>query len=196
LGLTGGIGSGKSSVASILSDLGATVIDADAISRACTAPMGSAIEMIRSTFGDDLVNTDGGLDRNQMRKLVFSNPQAKSQLEAIVHPRVGIEISRQSAAAQLSGARCLVFDIPLLVESAHWRKQLDRILIIDCAKATQIERVHLRNGMPKQEVEKILSTQATRLQRAACADFVLVNDSIDLPQLRSAVQKIAHRFGL
>jgi dephospho-CoA kinase len=196
LGLTGGIGSGKSSVASILSDLGATVIDADAISRACTAPMGPAIEMIRSTFGDDLVNTDGGLDRNHMRKLVFSNPQAKAQLEAIVHPLVGIEISRQSAAAQLNGASCLVFDIPLLVESSHWRKQLDRILIIDCATTTQIERVYLRNGMPKQEVEKILSTQATRLQRAACADFVLVNDSIDLPQLRSAVQKIAHRFGL
>jgi dephospho-CoA kinase len=139
---------------------------------------------------------EGALDRGQMRKLVFADANARSCLEAIVHPLVRLEISRQLMLAQHNGARCLVFDIPLLVESSHWRRQFNRIMVVDCSTPTQIKRVQLRNGMPESDVEKIIASQATRLQRTASADYVLHNDDINLTQLREEVQKVAYRFGL
>lgn len=196
IGLTGGIGSGKSTVAGFLEQMGAVVIDADAISRATTAPGGSAITALKSTFGVGLLTADGALDRAQMRELIYSDPDAKAQLEAIVHPLVGQAIAQQAFQAEVTGARCIVFDIPLLVESQHWRKKLDRVLVIDCAEETQIIRVSARNGLPKQDIEKIVATQASRKQRLAAADYVVFNGDISLTDLRQQVHAISAQFGL
>ncbi len=121
LGLTGGIGSGKSTVATILAGLGAAVMDADAISRHLTAPGGLAIEAIRQHFGADFITPEAALDRDRMRRLVYTDGVARRQLEAIIHPLVHTEIWRQAQQAEAAGCPCLVFDVPLLVESAHWR---------------------------------------------------------------------------
>jgi len=196
LGLTGGIGSGKSTVSAILSTLGAAVIDADAISRSTTAPGGSAIETLRVAFGDHVLTPEGALNREQMRKIAYSDPQAKTRLEGIIHPLVGRAIAQQTQQAQTAGARCIVFDIPLLVESGHWREKLDRILVIDCSQETQIARVAARNAIPHEDIRKILSSQATRLQRLACADMVLFNDGINLDQLTHRVHELSPQFGL
>jgi dephospho-CoA kinase len=196
LGLTGGIGSGKSTVATLLAKHGASVIDADAISRAATAPNGAAIAAISQAFGSDFITVQGALDRDRMRDLVFSNPQAKARLEGIVHPLVGMEIARQAQVAQEAGSLCTVFDIPLLVESRHWRKSLDRILVVDCTRETQIARVASRNGLNAEEIEKILRGQSPREQRLQAADTVLFNDGIDMAQLGLLVGQIARQFGL
>lgn len=196
VGLTGGIGSGKSTVSGFLEQMGAVIIDADAISRATTAPGGSAMAALEASFGAAFITADGALDRSQMRNLIYSDPNAKARLEAIVHPLVGQAIARQAQQAELSGARCTVFDIPLLVESKHWRTNLDRIMVIDCTEATQVARVAVRNGLPKQEIDKILASQASRAERLACADCVLHNDGISLDCLRQNVYKIGLEFGL
>ena len=196
LGLTGGIGSGKSTVARMLGDLGAGVIDADAISRATTAAGGAALPPIQAQFGSAFMGEDGALNRERMRQEVFSNPQAKSRLEAIIHPLVGQQIAAQAQALSDAGKTCLVFDIPLLVESAHWRTSLQRVLVVDCLPATQISRVLARSGLSSPEVEKIVAAQASRLQRLAAADVVLFNDGISLQELAARVQKIGQQFGL
>lgn len=193
LGLTGGIGSGKSTVARLFQDRGAAVIDADAIVRACTLAGGAAMPAIRATFGADFVAPDGSLDRDRMRAHVFGHPQAKAQLEAIVHPLVGQEIARQAAAAD---AVCTVFDVPLLVESPRWRPQLDRVLVVDCERETQIRRVMARNGWERTTVEAVLDNQSPRLRRLAAADMVLFNDGHEIEQLRCMVDRLAQRFGL
>lgn len=193
LGLTGGIGSGKSTVARLFQDRGAAVIDADAIARACTLAGGAAMPAIRATFGADFVAPDGSLDRDRMRAHVFGHPQAKAQLEAIVHPLVGQEIARQAAAAD---AVCTVFDVPLLVESPRWRPQLDRVLVVDCERETQIRRVMARNGWERATVEAVLDNQSPRLRRLAAADMVLFNDGHEIEQLRCMVDRLAQRFGL
>lgn len=196
LGLTGGIGSGKSTVAALLLRLGASVIDADAISRGTTATGGAAIEALTQAFGPGIIGADGALDRTAMRTLVFSDPQAKLTLENIVHPLVGQEVARQAQAAVDEGALCIVFDIPLLVESAHWRKNLDRVLVVDCLELTQISRVCARSGLDAAEVEKIIAAQAPRKRRLAAADAVLFNDGIALDALAGDVAQIAQQFGL
>nr|WP_315430026.1 dephospho-CoA kinase [uncultured Albidiferax sp.] len=196
IGLTGGIGSGKSMVAQMLQDLGATVIDADAISRAATAAGGSAIEAIRTAFGTQFITPDGAMDRDRMRALAFSEPDAKKRLEAIVHPLVGQAIEAQFHAAQAAGARCVVFDIPLLVESGHWRHRLDQILVVDCLVDTQVTRVLARNGLDEATVRKVIQTQASRAERLAIADRVIFNDGLTLDQLRTEVHQIAPHFGL
>lgn len=196
LGLTGGIGSGKSTVSSFLEHMGVTIIDADAISRATTAPDGSAIPALRAMFGPSLLTADGALDRVQMRNLIYSDPAAKLQLEAIVHPLVGQAIAQHALQAEMAGARCIVFDIPLLVESKHWRATLDRVLVIDCTTETQVARVTARNGLARQEIDKILAAQASRMQRVACADWVVFNDGISLDDLRQQVRQIGIQFGL
>ena len=132
LGLTGGIGSGKSTVAAILLARGAVIIDADAISRASTAAACAAIEAIRQTFGPEYVNEDGALGRDRMRQATFSDPQIRARLEAIIHPLVREESERRESAAQADGVACVVFDIPLLVESGKWRRKLDAVLVVDC----------------------------------------------------------------
>lgn len=196
LGLTGGIGSGKSTVATALALLGAALIDADAISRTATASGGTAISALKSTFGPALISRDGALDRDQMRSLVYSDPTAKARLEAIVHPVVGLEIAKQAQQAEEAGAPCIVFDIPLLVESGHWRTRLNRVLVIDCTEDTQIARVMGRNGLTADEVRRIVAAQATRKQRLASADLVVFNDGISLDHLAQQVREIGTQFGL
>lgn len=193
LGLTGGIGSGKSTVAQALVDVGASLIDADGIARSCTSQGGPAIALIASAFGQDFIKDDGNLDRDRMRAHVFSNPAAKQQLESIIHPLVQRETERLSDETT---ATCLVFDIPLLVESPRWRTQLDRVLVVDCSEETQIARVMQRNGWPRSEVEAIVRQQSPRLQRLAASDWVLNNDGIDLPTLQGLVRQLAQRLPL
>ncbi|UJW81469.1 dephospho-CoA kinase [Hydrogenophaga sp. SL48] len=193
LGLTGGVGSGKSTVARELQSLGAALIDADAISRQCTLANGSAMPAIARQFGPHFVTPAGAMDRNRMREHVFAHPEARQALEAIVHPLVQQEIRRQSDLAQ---SPCLVFDIPLLVESPHWRHQLDRILIVDCTEETQIRRVQARNGWERVAVEAVIRQQSAREHRLAAADGVLWNDGVDLQVLRHEVQRMAARLGL
>ncbi|MES2425134.1 MAG: dephospho-CoA kinase [Pseudomonadota bacterium] len=193
LGLTGGIGSGKSTVAQMLRAHGAALVDADAIARQLTAAGGAAMPAVATAFGKEFVTPDGALDRDKMRALAFADPQARARLEAIVHPLVQAETLRQAAAAT---APCVVLDIPLLAESTHWRGRLDRILVVDCRSETQIARVMLRNALQKETVEQIIAAQAPRLRRLAIADAVLFNDGATLDQLRAEVALLAPRFGL
>ncbi len=197
LGLTGGIGSGKSTVASILARAGAAVMDADAISRSLTQPGGRAIPAILAEFGETLISTDGAMDREAMRALVFSNPSSKRQLEAIVHPLVGQVLQEQSNAAVAAGHACLVYDVPLLVESGdRWRRQVDWVCVVDCEVETQIQRVMARNQLGRADIERIISQQASRQQRLACADAVIFNEGIDLAHLEHLVHEMMTRFGL
>ena len=197
LGLTGGIGSGKSTVASILASAGAAVMDADAISRSLTLPGGRAIPAILAEFGEQLIAPDGAMDRDAMRALVFSNPQSKRQLEAIIHPLVGQVLQEESHAALAAGHACLVYDVPLLVESGErWRRQVDWVCVVDCEVETQIQRVMRRNQLSRAEIERIISQQASRQQRLSCADAVIFNEGIDLAQLKQLVHEMMARFGL
>jgi dephospho-CoA kinase len=191
LGLTGGIGSGKSTVAQMLAARGAAVIDSDAIARSVTAANGSAMPAIREAFGPEFVNSDGALDRERMRALVFSDPSAKLRLEAIVHPLVGLATQAQAQAAIQAGHTLLVFDVPLLVESPRWRKLVDLVLVVDCLEATQIERVIARSGLTREAVHNIIQAQATRAQRLAAADITVFNDGLDLAQLQRTVDGLA-----
>jgi dephospho-CoA kinase len=202
--LTGGIGSGKSTVARMLTDHGAALIDADAISRATTAAGGAAIAAIAAQFGLDAINANGALNRDVMRQRVFDDPTVKKQLEAIVHPLVYQESARQVDLAQQAGVAWVVFDIPLLVESKRWRQQLDKVLVLDCEEATQISRVMTREstqhgdsqGWTRDAVEKVIAQQASRAQRRAAADWVIYNDGLDLTHLAEQVQKMAGRITL
>ncbi len=197
IGLTGGIGSGKSTVASMLAKHGAAVIDADAISRSVTAPGGRAIEAIATIFGADMITPDGAMNRQAMRERIFQDPQAKRQLEAIIHPLVSLITAEQAQHALDTGHRCLVFDVPLLVESGErWRRQVDRVLVVDCNTETQRQRVMARNGLPPEEIDRIIAQQASRAQRLACADVVIVNQSLSLAELEAQVTQVAADFGL
>jgi dephospho-CoA kinase len=197
IGLTGGIGSGKSTVAGLLAERGAAVIDADAISRSLTAPGGRALEAIARCFGADMITPDGAMDRVAMRTRVFSDPQAKKQLEGIIHPLVGQVTQEQTQQALDSGKTCLVFDVPLLVESGdRWRQKVQHVLVVDCEVATQIDRVRQRSGLSEAEVQRIIEQQASRIQRLACADSVIYNQGIDLDGLKLQVGFWALRFGL
>ena len=197
LGLTGGIGSGKSTVAGMLAARGASVIDADAISRSVTAPAGRAIAAIAAAFGQDMVTPDGAMNRQAMRERIFQDTGAKRQLEAIIHPLVSQITAEQAEQALGAGHHCLVFDVPLLVESGErWRRQLDRVLVVDCSVETQRQRVAARNGLSDPEINRIIEQQASRAQRLACADVVLVNQSLTLAQLEAQVMQVATDFGL
>jgi dephospho-CoA kinase len=187
IGLTGGIGSGKSTVAALLAQQGATLIDTDAIARMLTAPGGAAIEAIRAGFGAEMVGDDGALDRARMRTLAFADPDAKLRLEAILHPLIGVETERQAVA---SAAPAVVFDVPLLVESRRWRERVDRVLVVDCREATQIERVMARSGWSRVAVDAVISQQATRVTRRACADAVIFNDGIAEAELALQVRRL------
>ncbi|WP_069047508.1 dephospho-CoA kinase [Hydrogenophaga sp. RAC07] len=193
LGLTGGIGSGKSTLANMLQSLGADVIDADAVSRATTASGGAAIAAIAQAFGQEFIDADGALDRARMRALVFSQPEQRKVLENIVHPLVGQEIRKLALQAT---SRVLIFDVPLLVESPHWRGQLDRVLVVDCLPATQIRRVTQRSGWDLTTIEAAMRNQCSREQRLAAADFVVFNEGEGLDNLQHLAQALAKRFGL
>ena len=196
VGVTGGIGSGKSTVAALLAQKGAVVIDADAISRSTTATGGAAIPAIVANFGLAMITPEGALDRAQMRNRIFSDPAAKARLEAIIHPLVAAQITRATLMAEQTGTPCIVFDIPLLVESGHWRSKLDKILVVDCSEATQVARATQRSGLSAEEVKKIIASQTSRAERLRMADVVIDNENISLEYLASEVEKIASQFGL
>ncbi len=196
VGLTGGIGSGKSTVLQMLARLGATVIDADAISRDATTAGGAAIAAIARQFGAGFIGADGAMDRNLMREHAYADPQARQQLEAIIHPLVGAESARQVQQALESGARCIVFDIPLLVESGRWRQQVDVVAVVDCSVQTQIARVVARSALTTQQAQAIIAAQAPRGLRLAAADIVICNEGLTLVQLQALVARAAQRFGL
>ena len=196
LGLTGGIGSGKSTVAALLGKLGAQVLDADAISRTVTAPGGLAIEPIRLGFGHQFIASDGAMDRGRMRALVYEDPDARRRLEAIIHPLVQQEIWRLASESEAAGVPCLVFDVPLLVESAFWRQRVDKVLVIDCSAETQISRVQTRSGLSRPAIEAIIAAQASRSERLAIADAVILNDGITFEALDARVRALAPGFGL
>ena len=196
LGLTGGIGSGKSTVGNLLASLGAALIDADQIARAATGPEGAAMPAIRAVFGDAYV-ADGALDRDRMRQLAFNRPEARAQLEAIVHPLVSLHSDLQAQQAVDRGCAVIVFDVPLLAESGRWARRLDAVLVVDCSPETQIERVMRRNGLAREVVQAIIASQATRRARRAVADAVIANDSdCTLDALHTRTRQAALLFGL
>ena len=198
IGLTGGIGSGKSAVADLFHERGIAVIDTDSIAHALTAPCGTAMPAIRSEFGDAVAGADGALDRAAMRGIVFADPSARKRLEAILHPMIRVESEAQLAAADSPYA---ILMVPLLVESGDYRKRVDRVVVVDCAEAVQIARVMSRNGLARDEVERILAAQASRAERLAAADDVIENGG-SLATLLPQVERLhlsylasAHRFG-
>jgi len=180
IGLTGGIGSGKSTVAAAWVSLGAELIDTDAIAHALCSPRGAAMPALRAAFGTSIQAPDGALDRARMRAIAFADASARQRLEAILHPMIGEEARRRAAAA--SGV--VVFDVPLLAESGHWRARCDRIAVVDCSPDTQISRVIARSEWAKEQVERVIAQQASRQQRRAIADAVIHNDGITVDELQ------------
>ena len=197
IGITGGIGSGKSTLGKLLADHGAFLIDADALSRASTAAGGAAMPAICQTFGNAFANADGSLNRDAMRELVFRQPQAKAQLETIVHPIVVSQVQQASQQACSQGYGAVLYDIPLLAESSHWRTRLQHVVVVDCEPEIQITRVMQRNHLERHTVLAIMQSQASRAQRLAIADSVVFNGaSISLAALQEQAQCLARSFGL
>jgi dephospho-CoA kinase len=192
VGLTGGIGSGKTAVADIFALLGAAVVDSDAIAHALTAPGGAAIDAIAQQFGASYIGSDGSLDRQQMRERVFRDPSAKAQLESILHPRIR-EVAMAQAAAAKGAAPYVMFVVPLLIESGNWRSRIDRLLVVDCSPATQEARVCARSRIEVALVRRIIAQQARRADRLDAADDVLVNEG-PLDQLNPRVQWLHRRY--
>ena len=172
--LTGGIGSGKTAVSDLLHELGAGVVDTDVIARALTAPNGDAMDAIAARFGQDVVAADGSLDRAKMRTRAFADPQAKRDLEAILHPIIR---SRAADLVAKADAPYVVLVVPLLVETGAYRDIADRVLVVDCPESLQIKRTMVRSGLSRPEAERIVATQALRTARLAIADDVILNDS-------------------
>lgn len=187
IGLTGGIGSGKSTVSTLWARQGAALVDTDAISRRLTAPGGAAIGAIAAEFGAEFVAADGALERARMRELVFSQPARRLQLEAILHPLIAVETERQAREAT---APVIVFDVPLLAESNHWRDRVHRVLVVDCSEATQVQRVIARSGLNEASVLGIIGQQASREKRRTCADAVIHNDGVTLGALEREVERL------
>lgn len=173
VGLTGGIGSGKTTVADMLAARGAAVIDTDQIAHRLTSPDGLAIPEIRAQFGEAFLTADGAMDRAKMREYVFKEPGAKARLESILHPLIRIETERKAEQAQ---GIYLLFVVPLLVESGNWRQRVMRVLVVDCSEQTQVRRVMSRSGLSESQVRAIMAAQVPRQQRLAAADDVIDND--------------------
>ncbi len=186
IGLTGGIGSGKSFVADLLAAHGASIVDTDLIAHQLTAPAGRAMPAIQAAFGADFLSADGSLNRPAMRARVFTDDGARRRLEAILHPLIAAETD---AAAQAVKGDYVVFVVPLLVESGRWVDRVDRVLVVDCPEALQIERVMQRSQLPAVQVEAIMASQASRQQRLAVTDDVIVNDGE-----RAAVERAVTRL--
>lgn len=186
IGLTGGIGSGKSTVAGLLVAQGAVLVDTDAIARSIAQTGGIAMPALEAAFGRSVIAADGGLDRAAMRQIVFTDADAKRRLESILHPLIGAETQRQAAAAGQDAV--VVFDVPLLVESGRWRAIVDRVLVVDATEATQRERVVARSGWTPEAVDAVIAQQAPRRLRRAAADAVIFNESLTLAELEIEVQ--------
>ena len=194
IGLTGGIGSGKSVVADLFAVHQVPVIDTDAISHTLTAASGTAIPSIRAAFGEHMVMPDGALDRAAMRAHVFVKPEARKQLEAILHPLIRAEVERRiSEENSCSNQPYFILVVPLLIESSTYRQRVQRIAVVDCSEATQVRRVMARNGLSQNEVERILQAQATRAERLAVADDVIENDG-QLAALAPQVARLHDKY--
>lgn len=193
IGLTGGIGSGKSAVSDELSKMGVGVIDTDRIAHQITAPNGAAIPLIQQQFGHEFINSEGALIRDKMRSLVFSNPEARKILEAITHPLIREETIQQTQLLLKTKVPYIVFVVPLLLESGNWRPLLDCLVVVDCSEEMQIERVMQRSKLPQKEVERILQAQISRQERLASADLVIENQS-SLENLKAEVVKLHQKI--
>lgn len=191
VGLTGGIGSGKTTVADMFAARGAAVIDTDQIAHQLTAPDGAAIPAIRSQFGAAFLAPNGSMNRTAMRAYVFAEPAARSRLEGILHPLIRIETER---AAQRAKGEYLIFVVPLLVESGTWRERVARVLVVDCPEDLQVRRVMMRSGLSAEQAHAIMAAQASRRQRLDAADDVIMNDGDSL-ELVPQVDQL-HRFYL
>ena len=188
IGITGGIGSGKSTVSQFFTAHGCYLIDADYISRSLTLPGGAAIPAIRERLGAQYISADGALDRAKMREAVFHDGTIKQQLERILHPIIKDHIDAEYVhASSATDAPLVIFDIPLLAESSHWSARLDRVVVVDCLESTQIARVQARNQLPSDAIQAIMAQQASRLQRLRKADMVLWNETMSLQALGDAV---------
>ena len=190
IGLTGGIGSGKSTVAGLLVKCGAMLVDTDAIARSLTAPQGRALPEIARAFGAEMIGPDGALERERMRALVFAQPSAKTRLEAILHPLIGQQARQEAASAADAGAAAVLFDVPLLAESAHWRSRVDRVLVVDCTQDTQIQRVVARSAWTADMVRRVIDQQASRAHRRSIADAVIFNEGLTVHALEVQVQDL------
>ena len=184
IGLTGGIGSGKSTVAGLLAAHGASLVDTDAIAHALTVSGGAAMPALRQQFGNAVAGADGALDRARMRKRVLADPQAKGRLEAILHPMIGQEAQRQADAASHS---VVVFDVPLMSDASPWRQRCQRILVVDCSPETQVQRVVARSGWAAEQVERVIALQLARPARRALADAVIHNEGLSRAALAAEV---------
>jgi dephospho-CoA kinase len=184
LGLTGGIGSGKSTVARFWVEAGAVLVDTDVISRQITAPGGAAIPALVQVFGDEVLDAAGALNRDHMRQRVFSDPAAKAQLESVLHPLIG-QLARQQAEA--AGSQPVLIDVPLLSATSHWRVWVHRVLVVDCEAITQIDRVAQRPGWTPELAQRVVAQQLSRRERRALADAVIHNDGLSLQALRQQV---------
>lgn len=193
VGLTGGIGSGKSAAAECFARLGAAVVDTDAIAHELTWPEGAALPAIRRAFGEAIVSADGSLDRAEMRRRVFADAAERQRLEAILHPMIRAESDRRCDKALADGAPYVVLVVPLLVESGSYRERVGRIAVVDCDDELRIARVMLRNGLPRDEVERIIAAQASRADRLALADDVIDNSG-NLDDLASRVASLHARY--
>jgi len=191
IGLTGGIGSGKSTVARCWQDAGATVIDSDGIARELTLADGAAIPLIVAEFGAAMLGSDGALDRQRMRQLAFADPGVKQRLEAILHPLIGRETEARAAASSQS---FIVFDVPLLIESGRWRQKVDRVMVVDCKESTQVERGMQRSGWTREAVEAVIAQQASRSPRRAAADVLIYNEGLPLALLRQQIEGLAAQW--
>jgi dephospho-CoA kinase len=193
VGLTGGIGSGKTAVSDLLGQLGAGVIDTDLIAHQITAPGGNAIPLIEECFGPEFIDTLGALDRAKMRTLVFTSPWARKALEEITHPLIRQETLRQASHLADDGVPYLVFVVPLLIESGSWVDQIDCLVVVDCPEEAQIERVMHRSNLSRAVVEGILKAQTSRQERLRLANVVIDNSS-SLPLLKSAVEELHQKI--
>lgn len=190
VGLTGGIGSGKSTAADCFASHGITIVDTDAIAHELTAANGAAMPALLEEFGAGAATADGSLDRSRMRRLVFADPAARARLEAILHPMIRELSNRRCREA---GSPYVILAVPLLVESGTYRERCHRIVAVDCPESLQISRVMARNGIGEGEVRAILATQASRAQRLAAADDVLANDG-DLADLNGQVAALHRKY--
>jgi dephospho-CoA kinase len=186
VGLTGGIGSGKSTVADMFAARGATIVDTDLIAHSMTAPQGPAMPAIIAEFGAEFADASGAMDRARMRELVFSDAGAKTRLEAILHPR--IRDAALAAGAAATGAY-VIYAVPLLIESGTWRARVARVLAVDCEEQVQIARVMARNNLPEAQVRAIMAAQVSRTQRLAAADDVIVNNA-GIAELEAQVERL------
>ena len=198
VGLTGGIGSGKSAAADLLAARGALVVDTDQIAHQLTAPGGAAMEPIREAFGNGVVAADGALNRPAMRALAFEDPAARKRLEAILHPMIRAESERQCRAATTP---YVVLVVPLLIESGTYRERVRRLCVVDCPEDVQVLRVMQRSGLEERQVRAIMAAQASRAERLAEADDVIDNSAgyaelaVQVERLHGAYLRLASEGG-